>query len=45
LIAAFFDAGYFWRDVGHVMSLTIPQLVLYLEHAGRIAKSMKSHDR
>jgi hypothetical protein len=37
LLGAYFDGGYFWRDVEHVLALTIPDLELYLRQAHRIA--------
>lgn len=39
VLAAYFDAARFWRDVEHVMSLTIPELALYLRHGARIARA------
>jgi hypothetical protein len=39
MLAAYFDAARFWRDIDHVMSLTIPELLLYLTQAGRIVKA------
>lgn len=45
LLAAYFDAARWWRDIEHVMSLTIPDLLTYLEHAARIAKAEREAGR
>lgn len=42
-MAAYFDAARFWRDIDHVMSLTIAELVLYLAQARRIAAAEAPH--
>lgn len=34
-----FDTGWLWGDVAHVMDLTIPELLLYAEHAQRLLKA------
>jgi hypothetical protein len=41
ILAAYFDAGVFWGNVEHIMSLTVPELLLYLQHADRIRKTIR----
>jgi hypothetical protein len=41
MLAAYFDAGAFWGNIEHVMSLTLPELQLYLQHAIRIRNAAK----
>jgi hypothetical protein len=42
VLAAYFDAARFWRDIGHVMALGLDDLALHLRHAERIAKAERN---
>jgi hypothetical protein len=41
VLAAYFDCGALWGNIEHVMSLTLPELQLYLQHAARIRSAVK----
>lgn len=43
VIASYFDAAAFWGNIEHVMALTLPELLLYLQYASRIREAVKQN--